>query len=218
MLIDPLRLAIAVIPLAAYGLVIGWINARRRPYLTSGGCDLAALGVAISGLVFVGPLELFRPEAATRSFGGFIWIFLLLFYWLALLLTVLLTRPRLVVYNTRIEELHPILAEVASRLDPAARWAGNQLAMPTLGIQLHFDSVDLMRNVSLVASGPRQNLDSWRRIARELSSALVKVRVRPNPRAIGFFAVSVSLTMVALWPLVVRSDAVVAALYDLFAF
>lgn len=218
MLVDPLRLAIAVIPLAAYGLMIGWINARRRPFLTSGGCDLAALGVAVSGLVFVGPLELFRPEAATRSFGGFIWMFLLLFYWLALLLTVLLTRPRLVVYNTRIEELHPILAEVASRLDPAARWAGNQLAMPTLGVQLHFDSVDLMRNVSLVASGPRQNLDSWRRIARELSTVLVRVRVRPNPRAIGFLAVSVGLVVVAIWQLVAHAEAATATLHDLFAF
>ncbi|MFO0789915.1 MAG: hypothetical protein U0805_10690 [Pirellulales bacterium] len=216
--IDPLRLAIAVVPLTAYGLVIGWINARRRPFLTSGGCDLAALGVAISGLVFVGPLELFRPEAATRSFGDFIWLFLLLFYWLTLLLTALLSRPRLVVYNTRIEELHPILAEVASRLDPSARWAGNQLALPTLGVQLHFDSVDLMRNVSLVASGPRQNLDSWRRISRELSDSLVKVRVRPNPRAIGFLAASTGLLLVVLWLLVSRPDAVGESLRTMFAF
>ena len=116
--------------------------------------------------MFVGPLELFRPEAATRSFGNYIWLFLLLFYWLWLLLVVLLARPRLVVYNISTEELHPVLAEAAARLDPAARWAGNHLSLPGLGVQLHLDSFDLMRNVSLVSSGSRQNIDGWRRLAR----------------------------------------------------
>ena len=44
MAIDPLRLAIACIPLAAYALVIGLVNLRRRPLLVSGGADLTALG------------------------------------------------------------------------------------------------------------------------------------------------------------------------------
>ena len=67
MSIDPFRLAIALVPVAAYVLLLGLVNLRRRPFLTSGGSDLTALGVALSGLMFVGPLELFRPEAATRA-------------------------------------------------------------------------------------------------------------------------------------------------------
>ena len=130
MTVDPFRLAIALVPVAAYVLLLGLVNLRRRPFLTSGGSDLTALGVALSGLMFVGPLELFRPEAATRSFGNYIWLFLLLFYWLWLVLVVLLSRPRLVIYNISAEELHPVLAETAARLDPAARWAGNQLSLP----------------------------------------------------------------------------------------
>ena len=86
MIVDPLRLAIAVVPVAAYVLVLGLLNLRRRPFLTSGGCDLTALGIALSGLMFVGPMELLRPESATRSFGNYVWLFLLLFYWLWLLL------------------------------------------------------------------------------------------------------------------------------------
>jgi hypothetical protein len=58
---DPFRLAIALVPVAAYALVLAIVNARRRPFLTSGGSDLGSLGIAISGLMFVGPLELFRP-------------------------------------------------------------------------------------------------------------------------------------------------------------
>ena len=126
-----MRLAIALVPVAAYALVLALVNARRRPFLTSGGSDLAALGVAISGLMFVGPLELFRPDAATREFGNYIWLFLLSLYWLGLVLVLLLARPRLVIYNTSSEELRPVLAETASRLDPEARWAGNHLTLPT---------------------------------------------------------------------------------------
>ena len=119
MLPDPFRLSIALVPLAAYCVLLGLINARRRPFVTTGGCDLAALGAAMSGLVLVGPIELFRPEAAEPNYGGFVWLFLIVFYWLCVWLAVLVARPRLVVYNIRGEELRPALAEAARRLDPA---------------------------------------------------------------------------------------------------
>jgi len=215
---DPLRLAIAIVPAAAYVLLLGLVNLRRRPFLTSGGCDLTALGLAVSGLVFVGPLELFRPEAATRSFGNYIWLFMLMFYWLWLLLAVLLARPRLVVYNISAEELHPVLAEVAARVDQSARWAGNHLSLPGLGVQLHLDSLDLMRNASLVSSGSQQSMDGWRRLARELAPALHKVRVKPNPRAIGFLVVSLALLTISVAHLLNHQDAIVQAMNEVFAY
>src|SRR5690349_20902435 len=102
---DPLRLAIALVPLAAYFLLLALVNARRRPFVTTGGCDLAVLGAALSGMVLVGPIELFRPEAAAAEFGGYVWVFLIVFYWLCVWLAVLVARPRLVVYNITAEEL-----------------------------------------------------------------------------------------------------------------
>jgi len=218
MTVDPFRLAIALVPVAAYVLLVGLINLRRRPFLTSGGCDLTALGIALSGLMFVGPLELFRPDAATRSFGNYIWLFLLMFYWLWLVLVVLLSRPRLVIYNVSAEELHPILAEAAARLDPAARWAGNQLSLPGLGLQLHLDSFDVMRNVSLASSGGRQNIDGWRRLAREMSPALRSLRVKSNPRAIGFLAVSLALFAICLTQLFNRPDELMQAMNEVFSY
>ena len=218
MSIDPLRLAIAIVPVAAYVLLLGLVNFRRRPFLTSGGCDLTALGISLSGLVFVGPMELFRPEAATRSFGNYIWLFLLLFYWLWLLLAVLLSRPRLVIYNISAEELHPVLAETAARIDSSARWAGNQLSLPRLGLQLHLDSLDMMRNVSLVSSGGRQNLDGWRRLARELGASLGFVKVRRNPRAVGFLLVALALMTATLTHLLMHPDAIVQAMNEVFAY
>jgi hypothetical protein len=218
MIVDPFRLAIALVPVGAYALVLAWINARRRPFFTSGGSDLTALGVALSGLMFIGPLELFRPEAATREFGNYIWIFLILFYWLCLLLVVLLARPRLVVYNISTEELHPVVAEAAGRLDSEARWAGNHLTLPKLGVQLHLDSFDAMRNVSLVSSGGRQNIDGWRRLARELSRSLARIRVRRNPRAIGLLLVSVALLFVSVTQLLNNPDETLEAMREVFAY
>jgi hypothetical protein len=218
MSIDPLRLAIAVVPVAAYVLLLGLVNLPRRPFLTSGGCDLTALGIALSGLVFVGPMELFRPEAATRSFGNYIWLFLLLFYWLWLLLLVLLSRPRLVIYNISAEELHPVLAETAARIDSGVRWAGNQLSLPGLGLQLHLDSLDVMRNVSLVSSGGRQNLDGWRRLARELGASLRSVRVRRNPRAVGFLLVSFTLMTASVTHLLLHQESLMQAMNEILAY
>ena len=218
MTIDPFRLAIALVPVAAYVLLLGAVNALRRPFLTSGGSDLTALGVALSGIMFVGPLELFRPEAATREFGNYIWVVLLLFYWLWLLLVVLLSRPRLVVYNISMEELHPVLAETAGRLDPDARWAGNHLTLPGLGVQLHLDSLDVMRNVSLVSSGSRQNIDGWRRLARELRRSLGSVRVKSNPRAIGLLVVSLALLVLSVTHMLGHPVELTQAMNEVFAY
>jgi len=218
MTVDPFRLAIALVPLAAYVLLLALLNMRRRPFLTSGGCDMAALGIALSGLMFVGPLDLFRPSAATQAFGNYIWLFLLLFYWLWLVLLVLLSRPRLVIYNISADELHPVLAEAAGRLDPAARWAGNNLSLPAAGVQLHLDSLDSMRNVSLVASGGRQNLDGWRRLARELGRSLAPIRVKPNPRSAGFLIVSLALLTICVTHLLIHPAELVQAMNEVFAY
>jgi hypothetical protein len=218
MSIDPFRLAIALVPLAAYVLLLAIVNARRRPFLTSGGSDLAALGAALSGLVFVGPLELFRPEAATREFGNYIWLALLVFYWLWVILVVLVSRPRLVVYNINVEELRPVLAEVAGRLDSEARWAGNHLTLPGLGVQLHLDSFDAMRNVSLVSSGGKQNVDGWRRLARELRGSLAPLRTKSNPRAIGLLLVSLVLFAASVSHMLYYPVELVQAMHEVFAY
>jgi hypothetical protein len=47
--------------------------------------------------------------------------------------------------------------------------------------------------VSLVSSGSRQNIDGWRRLARELSGPLRRMRVKSNPRAIGLLLAAVLL-------------------------
>ena len=131
---------------------------------------------------------------------------------------VLLARPRLVIYNVSAEELHPVLAQMAAQLDQSARWAGNHLSMPTIGVHLHIDRLDLMRNVSLVSSGGRQSIEGWRRVSRELSIALTKMRVKANPRAIGFVILSTALLAISLVHLWLHQAALVQSIKEVFAF
>jgi hypothetical protein len=95
-------------------------------------------------------------------------------------LIVLLLRPRLVIYNATLEQVRPIVADVVSRLDRDARWAGESLVMPQLGVQLHFEVAPHMKNVQLISSGPQQNLHGWRQLEVELRTALRRVRTSPN--------------------------------------
>ncbi|MBX3426258.1 MAG: hypothetical protein KF688_11315 [Pirellulales bacterium] len=216
MLPDPLRLALALIPVGAYFVLIGLLNVRRRPFVTSGGSDLAALGAAASGLVLVGPIELFRPEAASIEFGNYVWLFLLVFYWLWVWLAVLLGRPRLVIYNISGEELRPLVAEAAREIDPQSRWAGDSLALPTLGVQLHLETWDVMRHASLVSSGNRQSIDGWRQLSAALRDRLGQLQVGRNPRAMGLLSVAAALIGVSIVHMLYHPQQVAQAMQEMF--
>jgi hypothetical protein len=215
---DPLRLSIALVPLAAYAFLLALVNARRRPFVTTGGCDLAALGGALSGVVLVGPIELFRPEAASMEFGGYVWLFLLVFYWLWVWLAVLVARPRLVVYNIRGDELRPVLAEVARKLDPHARWAGDCLALPNLGATVHMECFEIMRHCSLIASGGKQNMAGWQRLSAELRTQLATLRVASNPRALGFTLAAIALIAGSIAGMLAAPHDVAEAIQEMLSF
>ncbi len=184
LLTDPFTMCLALGPVAIYLLLLGAINLSRRPFLVSGTRDLAALGLAAAGLVMVGPMDLFFPEVISIYLGPYGWIVLVALYAMFLVLVLLAMRPRLVIYNVSVGELRPILAELVAGLDREARWAGESLALPTLGVQLHLESVAAVRNVALVSSGPAQDPQGWRRLELALGSALGSLEVPRNVRAI----------------------------------
>lgn len=201
---DPLRVCIALSPLAAYVLLLGLINLSSRSLVTTGGRDLAALGLGISGLVIVGPMELFFPELAVELFGPYVWLLLLGLYALLVVFLTLVLRPRLVIYNMTIEQLRPALANVVKDLDTDARWAGECLVLPRLGVQLHVEPFQAMRNVQLVSSGPHQSFAGWRRLERALVQTLRGAASPPNPY--GFSLAFFGLLMVALITFAIVSD------------
>jgi hypothetical protein len=182
--INPFTMGTALGPLALYLLLLGAINLYRRPFVVTGVRDTAALGLAAGGMVLIGPIQLFFPTVASIGMGAWVWVLLVTLYALLVVFLSLLFRPRLVVYNIAPAELRPILAEVAGQLDDAARWAGDSLHLPALGVQLHMESLPLLRNISLASSGPAQDHSGWRRLELALTAALGRLEVPRNASAV----------------------------------
>jgi len=213
---DPFCLCLALGPVAIYLLLLGAINLSRHPFAVSGTRDTATLGLAVSGLMILGPMELFIPAATALRFGPYVWILLTLLYALGLVLLLLVSRPRLVVYNISPGELRPILADVVARLDAEARWAGDSLLLPSLGVQLHMDSLAALRNVSLLSTGPRQNHLGWRQLELALRTALGQFEVQRNLRAVGVVA-GVGMVLLVFLLQIIASDpqAVAQAMFEM---
>jgi len=215
MLIDPFRLCVAVLPLATYFLGLGLVNLSSRPLVLTGAHDLALLGVGLSGLMVVGPLELFVPTAAAVHFGQYVWLFLLALYGLGVTFLVLLAQPRLVIYNVTDAQLRPLLAEVVAILEPDALWAGSSLALPRLAVELSIESFPALRHVSLVASGWRQDLAGWSCLRRALAAAMKQTRVKPNVWAAGLIGFAVLLSAGCLYYALARPEALAEGWHDL---
>jgi hypothetical protein len=171
-LIDPLRFCLAVIPLATYAFVIGGLNMSSRPRVLSGAVDSFFLGLALVGLIVVGPMELFLPSATAFWLQGWVWPLLITCYVLFLTLYVLVSRPRIVIYNVSPEQLRPVLADIFADLESEARWAGDAAFLPNLGVQMHVEAVPVLKNVQLIATGDAQTYEGWSRLQSELSLRL----------------------------------------------
>jgi hypothetical protein len=137
------------------------------------------------------------------------------FYGLCLTLLVLLMRPRLVIYNSTIDQLRPILASVVAELDKESRWAGDSLSLPNLGVQLHLESFPLMRNTQLVASNRHQSYNGWRRLDLTLASALREIQSGPNPYGIVLLSFSIVLIITMVVWGVTQQEEVARALREM---
>jgi hypothetical protein len=214
---DSFQICLACGPVAVYLLGIGVANLRRRPTLVSGMRDMAALALALVGLVMVGPMELWFPESAALHFlGPLVWAPLAALYALCVVLVLLSMRPRLVIYNISTEELRRVLAETVESLDPEARWAGDALSLPGLGVQLHVDAAGFKRCVSLVASGPGQNHLGWQRLHRAMAEPVKKLRVTRNPRGLLFLLIGLAGSAILVDLVAQNPQATLEAMYEMF--
>jgi hypothetical protein len=212
---DPLHLAIALGPLTVYFFFLGLVNLSRRPRMTTGARDVAALGAAVSGLMVAGPMELFLPEHAASRFGALVWPLLLALYALCVSLAALILRPRLVIYNITLEHLRPVLGETAVELDKEAHWAGMSLVLPSLGVSLHLEPSAAMRNVQLVSTGPRQNYAGWKRLELALRPALRETPAAANPFGAVLFICGMVMATLVAYQTLSQPDAVAAALKEM---
>ncbi len=191
-----LPLGLALVPPAAYLGIIGLRHLRTRPTVVSGAWDLGLLAAALAGLAVVGPLEILQP-AGVR--GPWRLALPLVLFALVAALGALASRPRLVVYNVSLEQLRPVVAQIASGLDPTARWAGETVALPGRDVQVHLDGRGAMRSVSLVAMGSRTSPEAWGEFTRRVRAAVRRIRVRRSPWASMFACLAAAFLAAAAW-------------------
>lgn len=179
---DTFSACLAFGPLAIYLLLLGAINLQRRPLVVSGTRETLSLGLALVGLVIVGPMQLFMPGEAATRFGEFVWLLLLAFYVLCVTLVVIISRQRLVVYNISADELRVALETAARRIDAETVWAGKSVSLPLARVHLHVESFPPLGNVSLVATSDDQSARGWRRLEGALRETLreMPVAIRPH--------------------------------------
>jgi hypothetical protein len=199
---DPLRLCIALGPLAVYLLLMGFLNLARRPFLTTAPRDIAAIGVAVAGLILIGPIELFLTRHLAIPFVDHMWLFWSLvasLYLSTLTLAILAVRPRISLHNMTLEDAREGLAEAVGALDPQARWAGNSVVLPSLNVELALDEFVPLRSVALISVGRRQSYRGWKRLEAELAQILRRREVTPNPAGVSFVLSGLLLASVILW-------------------
>ncbi len=197
---DTFSACLAFGPLAIYLVLLGLVNLSRRPLIISGTRESLSLGLALMGLVIVGPMQLFMPQEAAVRFGEFVWLLLLGFYLLCLSLLIMLSRPRLIVYNIPAAELRVALDAAARRIDADTLWAGKALSLPLARVHLHVESFPPLGNVALLSTGDEQSLSGWKRLEVSLRETLSETAV--PMQAHGFWMLltgTMILTGLAFW-------------------
>lgn len=179
-----------------YFVCVGLFHLRRRPVALSGGSDLTLLAAAAAGPMIAGPLDMLQPAGS-----GWPWRLVVPLVSFAFLtaIAMLATRQRLVVYNVSLDRLRPVVAEIAARLDPGARWAGETVALPGRGVQVHLDGRGGMRSMSLVAIGAKTSPEGWAEVTRRVRHAVRRVRVQRSPWAAVFIGCGSLLLAASAW-------------------
>ncbi len=165
---SPVAFAIAALPVAMYLVLIGRLRVSRRPLVTTGWRDVAAIGIAIVGLVMIGPMQLFFPTTAAARFAGWVWLMLLALYLLSLFLVVLSCRPRLIVYGIDENRFYDSLVSAARNVDASAAWQGQVLNMPSVGLQLAAEPTGSRSVQQAVCLNGLTSVAPWLHLEREL--------------------------------------------------
>ena len=162
----------ALIPFSFYLLFLGIINLSPKPLMLTGRQDLIALSLGISGLVIVGPLQILLPQAGIIRFGMHVWYPLVVLYIFGVLWLLILSRPRLVLYNVNQDDFANILSHLMEREGWANLRNENVVLINNLGIQFEILPVVLMKNVTLRATHNKQSNTGWREFHQSLQREL----------------------------------------------
>ena len=203
-MLDLLRFAIAILPLAAYTNVLGLLRLRSKPTVLSGAMDLLLLGLAVIGIVAIGPIELFFPRAAYSLLGAWVWIVLIALYLFILMLLALNTPPKLVVYGLDHEMLRSQVCELLEQEQIRSAWLGYLVDLPELGVRACIEPAGRGSVSQIHAAGKQQNLTGWFTLEKLLLEKVAKTRI--NQRSQAIIWISVSFLLIAIAALLINND------------
>ena len=196
-MLDLLRFAIAILPLAAYTNVLGLLRLRSKPTVLSGAMDLLLLGLALIGVVAIGPIELFFPRAAYSLLGGWVWILLIGLYLFVLMFLALNTTPKLVVYGLDHEVLRLQVCELLEQEQIRSEWLGDLVDLPELGVRACIEPAGRGSVSQIHAAGKQQNLTGWFTLERLLLTKVSATRIHQRSQAIVWLNISFVLFGIA---------------------
>lgn len=216
MSIAPFSMLIAMLPLAAYLTLFGAIRLLGRPMVTTGGRDIFAVAIAISGLIAVGPAELFFPTAAATLFGIAIWPVLAFLYFLIVLLIILSSRPRLVIYGRGPGTMAQPLLRAAQTIDADARCdeAAGQIELPRSGVYLRLEGHRGAETAEVFAYQTNIAPSFWNRLLRSLRAELANEEPASPRRGGTSFAIGVAMLFFLSLQLLVAHEEVVQGFRD----
>lgn len=207
-------LAFALIPLGLYFGVLAVLENRRSPTVLSGRQDLVLLSGGLFGLLTCGPGRLLIPLPVLAHWGLGVWVFWIMFYFLAVYVATRFLNRRLVVYHCPIERLIPHLTELGERLDPGARLEGNVFHLPALGVQCALERGAYGGYVLLSATGPHQNRDGWSLFERELGGRCRGDRIAPGRMRVVWSALAFLTLLIAGCALAAHFSEIVNVYFD----
>ncbi len=208
-MVDPLRLAYAILPIACYMVVLAMLRWRKHPTLLSKSFDLLLLGMACSGLVAVGPLELFFPRAAYSVAGNWVWLVLLALYFLSLLLVVFNAPPGVVAYGMDRRSLRSAICQHLESAQIPHQWQGDVLLIKSMSdpmsglggesIRIQGAVLDggMSDNAIFSAVGQKQDLVEWVRFEQALTDVVQKRAIEQPGNGLVLVLLSAGLFLAA---------------------
>ncbi len=154
-------------------------------------------------------MELFFPRAAATLLGPRVWLLLLILYLLSVLLIVLASKPRLIVYGMTREELDEHLHSAFQELDPQTQWMGEHVQSASLGVSAIVEKAGPGRVSQIVAVSHRQDLRGWVMLEKNLMARLHSVQI--NTRSLGGLYLITGLLVLAIASLALIHDPVATA-------
>lgn len=186
----------ALAPLGVYLFFLGIINLSSKTRVLTGRQDFIALSLGISGLIIIGPMQVFLPQAGMIRFGNNVWYPMAILYLFGTTWLLLLNRPRLILYNLGQDKFSALMESVVERKKWSVRWHGNILQINEIEIQFEILPSVSMKNITLRATYSEQSIAGWRILREVLRTELQSQHSKFN--GFGFLLITCGLIIVVV--------------------